>query len=107
MKILLKNYNIKTPEELINACDGNEFLARILFNRGIVTYEKALEILDSSRYKPFDVLNFPRIDEVVDIREDIAYIDLPKLIHQTAPRTILYEIIKTYGFACKYNNSRI
>ena len=63
MKILVKNYNIKTPEELIKACDGNEFLARILFNRGIDTYEKAVEILDSNRYTPFNVLDFPRIDE--------------------------------------------
>jgi len=67
MKILLKNYNIKTPEELIHACEGNEFLARILFNRGIDTYEKALEILDSSRYTPFNVLDFPRINEAVDM----------------------------------------
>lgn len=67
MKILLKNYNIKTPEELIRACDGNEFLARILFNRDIDTYEKALEILDITRYIPFNVLEFPRIDEAVDM----------------------------------------
>lgn len=67
MKILLKNYNIKTPKELIRACDGNEFLARILFNRGIDTYEKALEILDSNRYVPFNVLDFPRINEAVDM----------------------------------------
>jgi len=67
MKILLKNYNVKTPEELIRACDGNEFLARILFNRGIDTYEKALEILDSNRYTPFNVVDFPRIDEAVDM----------------------------------------
>lgn len=47
------------------------------------------------------------IDEVVDIREDIAYIDLPKLIHQTAPRTILYEILKPYGFATSQLNDII
>ena len=67
MKILLKNYNIETPKEIIKACDGNEFLARILFNRGINTYEKALEILDSNCYIPFNVLDFPRIDEAVDM----------------------------------------
>ena len=67
MKILLKNYNVKTPEELIKACNGNEFLARILFNRGINTYEKALEILEPSNYIPFNIMDFPRIDEAVDM----------------------------------------
>lgn len=67
MKILLKNYNLRTPKELIDACDGNEFLARLLFNRGINTYEKALEILDETKYSPFEILDFPDIDKAVDI----------------------------------------
>ena len=61
MKILLKNYNIKTPQEVLDACDGNEFIARILFNRGITTYEKAKEIIDIDKYEPFNVLEFPNI----------------------------------------------
>lgn len=67
MKILLKNYNVKTPHELIEACNGNEFLARLLFNRGINTYEKALEILDETKYLPFEILDFPHIDKAVEI----------------------------------------
>lgn len=39
------------------------------------------------------------IEKIVEVREDVIYIDLQKLSQQTAVRTVLYEILKSYGFA--------
>ena len=38
MKILLKNRNKKTPKEIVDACNGNEFLARILWKNAHKEY---------------------------------------------------------------------
>ena len=39
------------------------------------------------------------IEKIVEVREEVIYIDLQKLSQRTAARTILYEILKSYGFA--------
>lgn len=38
------------------------------------------------------------ISEVVEEREGVIYIDMERLMQHSAPRTILYEIVKPYGF---------
>lgn len=65
--IRLKNEKNKTPKELIEACNGDEIIARILFNRGIETIEQLKEIIHIDSYIPFNSLDFPNIDKAIEI----------------------------------------
>ena len=67
MKFIIKNRNKRIPDEVLKACNNDELIARLMFNRGINTLEKAEKILDNSKYTPYNPLTFPRIDEAVDI----------------------------------------
>lgn len=67
MKFIIKNKNKKIPNEVLKACDNDEFIAKIMFNRGIDTGEKAEKILNNSKYTPYNPLTFPHIEEAVDI----------------------------------------
>ena len=48
-----------------------------------------------------------KIESIVEVRDEVAYIKLEKLIEQTAVRTILYEILKPYGFLTSQLNDII
>ena len=48
-----------------------------------------------------------KIESIVDIRDGVAYINLQKLSSETALRTILYEILKPYGFITSQLNDII
>ena len=48
-----------------------------------------------------------KIESIVDIRDEVAYINLQKLSSETAVRTILYEILKPYGFITSQLNDII
>lgn len=67
MKFIINNVNKQIPEGVLKACNNDEFLARLMFNRNITTYDEAIKVLDFSKYEPYDPLTFPRIKEAVDI----------------------------------------
>ena len=48
-----------------------------------------------------------KIESIVEIRDEVAYIKIEKLTEQTAVRTILYEILKPYGFITSQLNDII
>ena len=48
-----------------------------------------------------------KIESMVDVRDEVAYINLQKLTSETAVRTILYEILKPYGFLTSQLNDII
>ena len=48
-----------------------------------------------------------KIEFMVDVRDEVAYINLQKLTSETAVRTILYEILKPYGFLTSQLNDII
>ncbi|MBR5323842.1 MAG: tRNA lysidine(34) synthetase TilS [Muribaculaceae bacterium] len=48
-----------------------------------------------------------KIESMVDIRDEVVYINLQKLTSETAVRTILYEILKPYGFLTSQLNDII
>ena len=48
-----------------------------------------------------------KIEKIVDMRDDVVYINLQKLVTETAVRTILYEILKPYGFLTSQLNDII
>ena len=52
--IKIKNENNKTPKELIEACNGDEIIARILFNRDIITKEQFNKMDLAQRQKLFN-----------------------------------------------------
>ena len=47
------------------------------------------------------------IESIVEVRDEVAYIKIEKLTEQTAVRTILYEILKPYGFITSQLNDII
>ena len=48
-----------------------------------------------------------KIESIVEVRDEVAYIKIEKLTEQTAVRTILYEILKPYGFITSQLNDII
>lgn len=47
------------------------------------------------------------ISEIADVRNEVTYINLQQLSQQTSVRTILYEILKNYGFVTSQLNDII
>mgnify|MGYP006287273293 CR=1 FL=1 len=69
MKLIvdIKNQNIKIPDELVQAAYGDEFIARIFFNRGYKNPETVRQMLDDEHYTPTCIDEFEGIDEAVRI----------------------------------------
>jgi len=79
MKIIINNKNKKVPQALLKACDNNEILAKILYNRGIRSVEELNKTMDYKAYTPYDTMEFlpmkdacKLIDEAINNREKIA-----------------------------------
>jgi ethanolamine utilization EutJ-like protein len=62
MKFIIKNKNKKIPQEILTACNGDEITARLMFNRGINTFEEA-EKIKKDKEREFEV--FPIVKPVV------------------------------------------
>jgi len=107
--IKIKNEKNITPKELIEACNGDEIIARILFNRGIITREQIKEITDLDNYVPFNSLDFPNIDKAIEIildsidnEEKIAvYGDYD--VDGVTSTTILVDALKNIGAKVTYH----
>jgi len=67
MRFIINNRNKEIPEGVLKACNNDEFLARLMFNRNITTFDEAEKILDFSKYESYNPLTFPHISEAVDI----------------------------------------
>ena len=59
MKIIVNNRNKKIPKDLLKACNDNEILAKILYNRGIRSVDSLKKCMDYRNYIPYDSLDFP------------------------------------------------
>jgi single-stranded-DNA-specific exonuclease len=67
MKVNVKvlNENIEIPEEILNAANGDELVARIFLNRGYSHPETIRQMLDEQYYKPTGIWEFPGMNEAV------------------------------------------
>lgn len=107
--IKIKNEKNITPKDLVEACNGDEIIARILFNRGITTKEQIKEITDIDSYIPFNSLDFPNIDKAIEIildsidnEEKIAvYGDYD--VDGVTATTILVDALKEIGARVTYH----
>lgn len=79
MKIIVNNKGKKVSKELIKACNDNEILAKILYNRGIRTIDELRKCLDYRNYSPYKPLEYEptklaceRIKIALDSNEKIA-----------------------------------
>jgi single-stranded-DNA-specific exonuclease len=66
IKINILNKDVKIPEDVIQAANGDELIARIFFNRGYKTPEIIRQMLNEELYVPMKAFDFPRMDEAVD-----------------------------------------
>lgn len=72
MKIIVNNKNKKVPKDLLEACNKNEILAKIFYNRGIKTANELKRCIDYKKYTPYDVMSFsPMIEACKMISESI------------------------------------
>ena len=79
MKIIVNNKNKKIPNELLKACNNNEILAKVLYNRGIKNVDELKKCIDYRNYTPYDMMEFlPMLDackiikEAIDNKEKLA-----------------------------------
>ena len=79
MKIVVNNRDKKVPNELLKACNDNEVLAKVLYNRGIRSVSELKRCIDYRNYTHYDVMDFEPmleacslIKEAIDNNEKIA-----------------------------------
>ncbi|KNY26636.1 single-stranded-DNA-specific exonuclease RecJ [Pseudobacteroides cellulosolvens] len=67
VNIDIKNNGVKIPEELINAADGDELIARLFYNRGYKDPHTVKQMLHDQLYVPTDIWEFQNMKDAVDI----------------------------------------
>lgn len=65
-KLNIKNSGVELPKELIEAAGGDEFIARIFYNRGYKEPDIVRQMLDESLYTPTTPTEFPHMGHAVD-----------------------------------------
>lgn len=66
VKINILNQRTVLPEEIVEACGGDELLGRIFYNRGFKNPDTIRQMLDSDYYEPTIPDEFPGMKEAVD-----------------------------------------
>ncbi|MCJ7624564.1 MAG: single-stranded-DNA-specific exonuclease RecJ, partial [Anaerolineaceae bacterium] len=95
-------------DEFIKAAGGVEFIAETLFQRGIISVEKAISFLDPDKYTPSDPKELPdlnlaadRIQNAIEKNELIGIWGDFDVDGQTAT-ALLVKALKTLGAQVKY-----
>lgn len=65
VKINVLNENIKIPQDIIKAADGDELIARLFFNRGYKDPDTIRQMLHEELYMPVRDDEFPAMQEAV------------------------------------------
>jgi single-stranded-DNA-specific exonuclease len=66
IKVNILNEKTEIPKELLDACGGDELIARIFYNRGFKNQETVTQMLNENLYKPTKTDEFPNIKRAVE-----------------------------------------
>ncbi|MCX7923987.1 MAG: single-stranded-DNA-specific exonuclease RecJ [Clostridia bacterium] len=65
IKINILNQNLKIPQEIVQAADGDELIAKIFYNRGYTSADTIRQMLHEEFYIPTETSEFPYMDEAI------------------------------------------